>query len=407
MTATLGVIVVLVLGATLMIDAQSVFAQTVLSTVSTEPGQFSELPHSDHPQAAYQSGFQHGVIDGNMSSNATSYIDQPKHGFAWHTSEFVKGYVNGYCSIPANKNVGTDDDRAALYCPDGPSSAKWFIGKHEPITEGIAVVTYGIPSAGVNVTYQYYDKTSGSSGSETRMVNQTGEMHFLGYTDELVGYYPGDKVTVSVSQCITHLNAYGYPECISQPILDSKTITFGETGGIISLDLSKSAIPLVTSAGLGGAISDYQLGLTLGEIDGKDSIENNGTGTLYVEQPGKGFINQTKEFVNGYVTGYCKFNADFAGFLTDVELNCVQGPSSISWPIPQPKSVFNPQSYFQGLTEGFHDGLFDGEYHHNKSMGGTNHESWVLGYTRGWSQGCRDSGRSGENCDVQADADTP
>src|SRR6185312_17367673 len=52
---------------------------------------------------------------------------------------------------------------AAFYCPDGPSSAKWFIGKHEPITEGIAVATYGIPSAGVNVTYQYYDKTSGSS----------------------------------------------------------------------------------------------------------------------------------------------------------------------------------------------------------------------------------------------------
>ena len=399
MTSTLGVIAVLVLGATLMIDAQSAFAQTVLSTVSTEPGQFSELPHSDHPQAAFLSGFQHGVTDGNTSSNATSYIDQPKHGFAWHTSEFVKGYVN--------KDVGTDDDRAAFYCPDGPSSAKWFIGKHEPITEGIAVATYGIPSSGVNVTYQYYDKTSGSSGSETRMVNQSGEMHFLGYTDELVGYYPGDKVTVSVSQCITQRNAYGYPECTSQPVIDNKTITLGETGGIVSLDLSKSAIPLVTSAGLGGAISDYQLGLTLGEIDGKDSIENNGTGTLYVEQPGKGFINQTKEFVNGYVTGYCKFNADFAGFLTDVELNCVQGPSSISWPIPQPKSVFNPQSYFQGLTEGFHDGLFDGEYHHNKSVGGTNHESWGLGYTRGWSQGCRDSGRSGENCDVQADADTP
>lgn len=102
-----------------------------------------------------------------------------------------------------------------------------------------------------------------------------------------------------------------------------------------------------------------------------------------------------------------KFNADFAGFLTDVELNCVQGPSSISWPIPQPKSVFNPQSYFQGLTEGFHDGLFDGEYHHNKPEGVTHNESWGLGYTRGWDQGCRDSGRSGENCDVQADADTP
>jgi hypothetical protein len=73
-------------------------------------------------------------------------------------------------------------------------------------------------------------------------------MHFLGYTDELVGYYPGDKVTVSVSQCITHLNAYGYPECISQPILDNKTITLGETGGIVSLDLSKSGKGLVHSA---------------------------------------------------------------------------------------------------------------------------------------------------------------
>jgi len=158
-----------------------------------------------------------------------------------------QGYVNGYCSIPANKDVGTDDDRAAFYCPDGPSSAKWFIGRHEPITEGIAVATYGVPPAGVNVTYQYYDKTSGSSGSETRMLNQSGEMHFLGYIDELVGFYPGDKVTVNVSQCITQLNAYSYPECISQPSLDNKTITLGETGGIVSLDLSKSAIPLVTT----------------------------------------------------------------------------------------------------------------------------------------------------------------
>jgi hypothetical protein len=76
MTATLGVIAVLMLGATLMIDAQSVFAQTVLSTVSTDPGQLSQLPHSHHPRADYQSGFQHGITDGNRSSNATSYIDQ-------------------------------------------------------------------------------------------------------------------------------------------------------------------------------------------------------------------------------------------------------------------------------------------------------------------------------------------
>jgi hypothetical protein len=54
-------------------------------------------------------------------------------------------------------------------------------------------------------------------------------------------------VTVNVSQCITQLNSYGYPECISQPSLDTKTIKLGETGGIVSLDLSKSAIALVTA----------------------------------------------------------------------------------------------------------------------------------------------------------------
>ena len=113
--------------------------------------------------------------------------------------------------------------------------------------KGLCYFLFAI-SAGVNVTYQYYDKTSGSGGSETRMVNQTGEMHFLGYTDELVGYYPGDKVTVNVSQCITQLNAYGFPECISQSILDNKTITLGETGGIVSVDLSKSGKGLVLGA---------------------------------------------------------------------------------------------------------------------------------------------------------------
>ena len=72
---------------------------------------------SHHPRAAYRSGFEHGVTDG--TSNGSWYISQPRQGFAWHLSEFVKGYINGYCSIPANKNVGTDNDRAAFYCPDG------------------------------------------------------------------------------------------------------------------------------------------------------------------------------------------------------------------------------------------------------------------------------------------------
>jgi hypothetical protein len=223
----------------LMIDAPSAFAQigSTGATVSTEPGQLSELPHSHHPQAAYRSGFAYGVVDG--ATKGDWYISQPRQGFAWHSSEFVKEYINGFCSISANKNVGTDNDRAAFYCPDGPSSAKWFIGKHEPITEGIVVATYGVPSRGMNVTYQYNDKTSGSGGSGTATAKENGTMHFLGYTDELVGFYPGDKVTVTVSKYVTHLNADGFPQSIPQPIIDNKMITVGETGGIVSLRLDR------------------------------------------------------------------------------------------------------------------------------------------------------------------------
>lgn len=61
----------------LMEKHQSVFAQTISESTATDPGQLSQLPHSHNPQAAYQSGFEHGVIDGNTSSNTTSYIDLP------------------------------------------------------------------------------------------------------------------------------------------------------------------------------------------------------------------------------------------------------------------------------------------------------------------------------------------
>ena len=95
---------------------------------------------------------------------------------------------------------------------------------------------------GMDVVYDYTDKKPGSGASEVTTVKQSGDMHFLGDTNEPGGYFPGDKVTVSVSKYVTHgLNAYGYPQSIPQPIIDNKTITLGETGGIVSLDLSKSA----------------------------------------------------------------------------------------------------------------------------------------------------------------------
>jgi hypothetical protein len=44
---------------------------------------------------AYQSGFEHGISDGKMAG-VNWYILQPGKDFAFHTWEFVQGYVNGF-----------------------------------------------------------------------------------------------------------------------------------------------------------------------------------------------------------------------------------------------------------------------------------------------------------------------
>ena len=92
------------------------------------------------------------------------------------------------------------------------------------------------------------------SGHGTDQVNltgsQNGEMHFIGFSsDEDNGYYPGDKVIVSVSKYVPNgqipygtIDANGRASYVPQRIIDSKTISLGETGGIVSLFLSKSQV---------------------------------------------------------------------------------------------------------------------------------------------------------------------
>jgi hypothetical protein len=45
--------------------------------------------------SAHQSGFEHGISDGKMAG-VNWYILQPGKDFAFHTWEFVQGYVNGF-----------------------------------------------------------------------------------------------------------------------------------------------------------------------------------------------------------------------------------------------------------------------------------------------------------------------
>ena len=79
-------------------------------------------------------------------------------------------------------------------------------------------------------------------------------MHLLGFSsDEDNGYYPGDKVTISVSRYVPNgqvpygtIDATGRASYIPQPVIDSKTVTLGETGAVMNLDMVLLAQPVLT-----------------------------------------------------------------------------------------------------------------------------------------------------------------
>ena len=73
----------------------------------------------------YQSGFQHGVSDGKDSclhpDGCDWYILKPGKGFAFHSWDFVTGYVTGFCK--ASPGTSSDADQASWDCDNGPDSA--------------------------------------------------------------------------------------------------------------------------------------------------------------------------------------------------------------------------------------------------------------------------------------------
>src|SRR5215831_7796118 len=77
--------------------------------------------------SAYQSGYNHGVSDGKDSCLHTDgchwYILEPDKGFAFHSWDFVRGYVTGFCK--ASPGTSSDADQAIWDCDKGPDSASW------------------------------------------------------------------------------------------------------------------------------------------------------------------------------------------------------------------------------------------------------------------------------------------
>ena len=86
----------------LMIGAQSAFAQTgaLLST-------YAQVIHSDHPQADFKSGYDHGIAhardpcnnNANITCHGPAYVWEPGNGFIDQTDDFIDGYIIGFCKI--------------------------------------------------------------------------------------------------------------------------------------------------------------------------------------------------------------------------------------------------------------------------------------------------------------------
>ena len=91
-----------------------------------------------------------------------------------------------------------------------------------------------------------------------------------------------------------------------------------------------------TSAQSAYAISDYQSGFQHGISDAK-CVHQPGC-DYYITQPGKGFQFHTRDFIHGFVNGYCSITwppestATDAGFDADeASFSCREGPSSANW----------------------------------------------------------------------------
>jgi hypothetical protein len=82
---------------------------------------------------------------------------------------------------------------------------------------------------------------------------------------------------------------------------------------------------------------DYQSGFKWGVRDAqfKCSPHCNST-NVYIWHSPNGFINQTKEFIDGYVTGFCKIVGPDSGMdEPEADFDCNKGPSSAGWMIGQ------------------------------------------------------------------------
>jgi hypothetical protein len=84
-------------------------------------------------------------------------------------------------------------------------------------------------------------------------------------------------------------------------------------------------------------MADVLSGLAIGAQDAKDSCDHPDGCHMWILMRGHGFINQTQEFIRGYVHGFCSKPEFALGGGSDAEqadIRCDKGPEAASWASP-------------------------------------------------------------------------
>ena len=86
--------------------------------------------------------------------------------------------------------------------------------------------------------------------------------------------------------------------------------------------------------------ADFKSGYDHGIADARDPCNNNANitchGPAYVWEPGNGFINQTDDFIDGYLIGFCKIAGPNSSMdEPEAGFYCSDGPKSANWDVGQ------------------------------------------------------------------------
>jgi hypothetical protein len=82
----------------------------------------------------YNSGYDHGCDDAEISNPDDRYINQPGKGPSFHTDEFMSGYNSGYndCSTSSRSSNNADEDES---WNDSCYNAGYDDGQNGPFSE--------------------------------------------------------------------------------------------------------------------------------------------------------------------------------------------------------------------------------------------------------------------------------